>query len=243
MKTSSLKVALLSGVAALCGASASSGAVVYSQLSGAGLTTSTTTPPTVLEDVNFAATTVQPQELTAMTFGYGVLPATTAQTGAVFVDFYDTVNTASTGSVLSNYLGGFAGTLNITANAGATTALRASAFSNLNTLSTPIFFTDNSIGVVLTFTDSTGGAYSTVLTPLTSVPGTPTVGTSTTGVYRDTNGDGDFQATEFNAVLGNSYLSLTTVSAVPEPTTFALIGGLGAAGLLAACRRGREATA
>ena len=91
---------------------------------------------------------------------------------------------------MSNYIGGFGGTITITANTGTTTSLRASQFTGLNTLSTPINFTSGSFGGVLTFTDSTGANYSTVLTPLTSVPGTPTVGTSTTGVYRDTNGDG-----------------------------------------------------
>lgn len=220
------KLALALGAFALCGASASFGAVVYTQTSTTGLTTSTATLPTALDDINFAAgSTATRQELSALTFGYGVLPGTAAQTAAVFLDFYDTVNMASTGVVESSYLGGFGGTLNITANTGTTTTLRASSFSSLTTLTTPVFFTDDNIGVVITFTDSTGANYSSILTPLFSVPGTPTVGTSVTGAYRDTSGDGDFQASEFNAAQGNLYLSITTIAApVPEPSSIALAG-------------------
>ena len=152
-------------------------------------------------------------------------PGTTAQTAAVFVDFYDTFNATSTGSVVSDYLGGFGGNLTITANTGTSTALRSFSFSTLTTLATPIFFTDNNIAIVLTLTDSTGQFYSTVVTPLMSTPGVPTIGTSVTGVYRDTNNDGTFQSTELNATMGNLYLSLTTVAApVPEPSTWAMMG-------------------
>ncbi len=156
-----LKFALILTVSALCGASASFGAgVLYSQLSTTGLTTNFGTLPTALDDINFAAgaTTVR-QELSGMTFGYGVAAGTTAQTGAVFVDFYDTYTPTSTGSVVSDYIGGFGGTLTISANTGTTTALRAASFSNLNTLTTPIYFTDNNVAIVLTFTDSTGANY------------------------------------------------------------------------------------
>ncbi len=213
------KLTLALGISALCGTSASFGAVVYSQLGTTALTTSTTTLPIVLEDINFPATTTGRQELSALTFGYGVLPGTVAQTGAVLVNFYDTFNPASTGVVESSYLGGFGGTITIGANTGTTTAFRSSSFSGLTTLTTPIFFTDNNLAIILTFTDSTGANYSTVLTPLTS-SNTATIGSSTAGVYRDTNGDGDFQANELSTTLGNEYLSITTV---PEPGTWAMI--------------------
>lgn len=209
--------------ALLVSTSASFGAVVYTQTSTTGLTTSFATLPTVLDDINFAATTTGTQELSAMTFGLGVAPSTLAQTALVFVDFYDTVNSASTGVVESNYLGGFNGNLTITANTSTTaTSLRSFSFSTLTTLSTPILFTDNNIGIVITLTNAAGTQYSTVLTPLLSVPGTPTIGTSLPGVYRDAAND-DFQSTDFVATQGNLYLSLTTV-AVPEPSTWAMMG-------------------
>ena len=82
-----------------------------------------------------------------------------------------------------------------------------------------------------------------MLTPLTSNPGTPTVGTSTTGSYRDTNSDGTFQSTELNTTAGNLYLSLTTINAaVPEPSTYAL-GVLGLAGVAGFVVRRRRAQA
>lgn len=239
----SYKLALMFGVLALGYTSTSFGAgILYSQLSGTGLTTSTATRPFVLDDVSFAAgSTAVRQELSGLSFGLGVLPNTTAQSAAAFLDFYDTVNVASTGSVVSDYLGGFGGTLTITANTSTTTtSARQFNFTNLNTLATPIFFTDNNIGVVLTLTDSAGQFYSTVLTPLLSVPGTPTVGTSTPGVYRDTNADGTFQSTEFNAAAGNLYLSLTTINApVPEPSTF-ILTGLGGISILLGVNRLRR---
>ncbi len=91
-------------------------------------------------------------------------------------------------------------------------------------MTTPINFTSDSIGVEIAFTDSTGTFYSTVITPLMTLSA-PTTGTSVLGVYRDTNSDGTFQSTEFNATVGNLYLSLTTVAnAVPEPSTWAMMG-------------------
>lgn len=234
----SLKLALLLGGSALYGAATSFGAITYSQLSTTGLTTSTATVPTVLEDVNLSGSVANPQELTALTFGYGDLAGTTAQTGAVFVDFYDTFNAASTGAVVSDYIGGFGGTLSIPANTGTTTSLRSTGFTGLNTLTTPIFFKDNNIAVVFTFTDSSGQFYSTVVTPLLS-GGTPTVGTSTAGVYRDTNGDGTFQSTELTTTTGSAlYLSVTTV-AVPEPSSVVLMS-LGGAALLGGMYRLRR---
>ncbi len=204
------------------------GAVTYSELGTTNLATSTATVPAELEDINLAAATVSPQELTAMTFGYGVAAGTTAQTASVFVDFYDTYTPISTGSVVSDYIGGFGGTLNVTANTGTTIAYRASSFSSLQTLTTPILFKDNSFAIVFTYASADGMTYSTILTPLNS-SNAPTVGTTTAGVYRDTNGDGTFESNELTATLGNAYTSITTIAApVPEPSSLALMGLCGA---------------
>jgi hypothetical protein len=220
---------------ALLASSLSFGAVVYTSTSTTGLNVSTASRPTVLDDISFAAATVAPQQLTALTFGIGVLPSTTAQTAVVFIDFYDTFTPGSSASVVSDYIGGFGGTLNITANTSTTTtALRAFTFSTLSTLSPPIIFNDNNVAIVITLADSTGSSYSSVLTPLMTT-GPLTVGSSITGVYRDTSADGTFQSTELNAAMGNLYLSLTTTP-VPEGSTSALMG-LGLAAIAVARRR------
>ena len=239
MKISLLsKLSLVLSIAALAGASTALGGVNYSQLSNTGLSVSTATNPFALDDINLAAgSTAVRQILSALTFGVGVAPGTAAQSAVVFIDFYDTVNMASTGAVESDYLGGFSGNLTITANSGTSTALRAFSFSNLNLLANPIYFNDPNIGIVITLADATGSFYSSVLTPLTSVPGVPSVGTSVTGIYRDTSNDNDFESTEFNPAQGNLYLSLTTLNApIPEPTSLALLG-MGAVGGLVAWQR------
>lgn len=229
MKTAKISLFLM----ALCAASTSFSAVVYQQTSTTGLTTSSATPPTALDDITFSSSQAG-FELSSLTFGVGVLPGTTAQTGVVFVDFYDTFNAASGDVVESNYLGGFGGNLNISANTGTGVAARAFTFNNLQTLSSPIVFTDNNVAIVITFADSTGTSYSSVLVPLTSVPGVPTIGSSVTGVYRDSDGDGDFEASELVPGQGNLYLSISTIAVpVPEPSTYAMFLSGGAVALLA----------
>ena len=220
--------------AALLASSASFAAVVYTSTSTTGLNVSTASRPTVLDDITFAAGTSGPQLLSALTFGVGVLPNTTAQTAAVFIDFYDTFTPGSSGSVVSDYIGGFGGTLTITANTSTTaTAFRAFTFSTLATLTTPVIFNDNNVAIVITLTDATGSFYSTVLTPLLTT-GPLTVGSSITGVYRDTSADGTFQANELNVTMGNAYLSLTTIAQVPEASTWGMMGlGLLAVGAFA----------
>lgn len=237
MRTTTFKIALVSAVAALCFASTSfAQTVVYQQTSTTGLTTNNTTPAFALDDITFApGATAVLQQLSALTFGVGVAPGTTLQTAVVFIDFYNTVNPAAVGAVTADYIGGFGGTINVAANTTTNTAFRAFTFNNLTTLSNPIFFNDNNIGVVITLANAAGSAYSTVLTPLMSNPGVPTTGASATGVYRDANGNGTFESAEFMPTQGNLYLSMTTV-AVPEPTTWALLG-IGAIGLAAAARR------
>ncbi len=239
-KTSSLLVAIAASTL-LVGTSSSFGApinaITYSQLGGTNFQVSSATLPTELEDVNLAAATVPGQELNTMTFGYGVLPGAAAQTAVVFVNFYDTFNPASTGSVVSDYIGGFSGTLTVAGNTGTTAALRSTQFLNLTTLTTPIIFRDNSFAVVITYANADGTTYSTTLSPLTN-SNAPTVGTSTPGIYRDANSDGIFQATELNATLGNAYLAINTIAAVPEPSTWAMMGlGLGAGAVVIRRRR------
>jgi hypothetical protein len=220
---------------ALLASSLSFGAVVYTSTSTTGLNVSTATRPMALDDISFAAATVAPQQLTALTFGVGVLPNTTAQSATVFIDFYDTFTPGSATSVVSDYIGGFGGTLTVTANTSTTTtALRSFTFSTLATLSPPIIFNDNNVAIVITLADAAGTAYSSVLTPLMTT-GALALGSSITGVYRDTNVDGSFQSTELNAALGNLYLSLTTTP-VPEAGTWALMG-LGLAAIAVVRRR------
>jgi hypothetical protein len=220
-------VAAVAATAAL--ASPSMAGIVYTQTSTTGLNSSSATIPDVLDDVSFAAgTTTTAQRLSSITFGYVVAAGTAAQSAGVTVLFYDTVNAAATGTVESAYLGGFSGTLNVTANTGTSGSARSTGFATLETLTTPIDFRDDNIGVEIYFTNAAGTAYSTVLTNLMSTPGLPTVGSSVTGVYRDANNDGLFQATELNVTQGNLYLSITTINA-PEPTTLAaltLLGGI-----------------
>ncbi len=242
MKTSLFsKLSLALCITALCGASTAFGQTnTYRQTSGTGLNVSFATSPFVLDDVNLVAgSTAVRQILTSLTFGVGVAPGTAAQTGAAFLDFYDTVNMASTGPVESDYIGGFGGTFSIAANTGATTAFVAYTFNGLDALTNPIYFNDPNIGVVLTLTNSTGQFYSTVVTPLMSAPGAPTIGSSVTGVYRDTSGNNEFESTELNPTMGNLYLSLVTKNAapIPEPTTMALLAFGGVAGLVAYKRR------
>ena len=243
MKKSTFLFTMAAAATLLASTSTSFGAKIYNDVGTTGLNVSTATNPDALDDVNFVAgTTAIRQELTGMTFGYGDLAGTTAQVADVFVDFYGGLNAASTGAVNPTFLGGFGGTINVPANTGTTTALYSSSFSSLNTLTTPINFTSDSIGVEIAFTDSTGTFYSTVITPLMTLSA-PTTGTSVLGVYRDTNSDGTFQSTEFNATVGNLYLSLTTVAnpvATPEPSTWAMMG-LGLVGCAVVIRRRRLA--
>jgi hypothetical protein len=206
--------------------------VSYSQLSTTGLTGLLTAVPASLDDVNLAAgsAAVAPR-LNNLTFGTVVAANTAATTAVVFVDFYNTVDPLAPGVVESNFIGGFGGTLTITATT-ASPAARSFTFNNLQTLATPINFTDDNIGVVITFANAAGTAYSTILSNLSSVPGVPTIGTSLTGVYTDAAND-DFQQTDFSPTAGNLYLSMTTVS-VPEPMS---LSALAASGLLAFRRR------
>ena len=231
-----LKLALITAISVLCLASNSDAQVRYQQTSTTGLSVNTATVPFALDDITFApGSTAVLQQLSALTFGLGVLPGTTAQTATVFFDFYNTVNAASLGAVNTDYLGGFVGTITITANTGTGTAARAFTFSNLASLSTPILFNDDNIGVVLRVANAAGDTYSTVAYPLTSNPGAPTIGASATGIYRDANNDGTFQSSEFNAAQGNLYLSISTV-AVPEPATISMFA-FGVLPLLAIAHR------
>ena len=239
MKKTTFLFTMAATATLLAGASASFGAVTYKDTGTTGLNVSTATNPDALDDINFATgTTAIRQELTGMTLGYGILPGTTAQVADIFVDFYSGLNMASTGAVNPTFIGGFGGTTNVAANTGTTTSFVATSFSGLNGLTTPINFTSDSIGVEIAFTDSTGMFYSTVITPLMTLSA-PTTGTSVLGVYRDTNGDGTFQSTEFNATVGNLYLSLTTVAnaVVPEPSTWTMMGLGLVAGAVAIRRR------
>jgi hypothetical protein len=194
--------------------------VSYTQTSGTGLLSGLTTVPTALDDVGLiAGTSIFAPKLNILTFAASVAPNTAATTGVVFVDFYDTVNPLSPGIVESGYLGGFGGTLTITANTSATNrALRAFTFNNLSSLASPINFPDNDIGVVITFANATATAYSTILTTVSSNPGVPTVGSSTTGIWIDPAND-DFTASDFVPTGGNLYLSMTTI---PEPASLGL---------------------
>jgi hypothetical protein len=228
------KLALFS-FAALCAVSASFAGVVYQQTSATGLTVNTALIPDALDDVTFSSSQAG-NLLSALTLAVGVLPGTTQQTGRVFVDFYDSVNPASTGIVESGFLGGFNGSFTVTANTGTGVVVGTVTFGNLAYLG--LTFTDNNVGVEIYFTNSAGTAYSSILTPVSSVPGVPTVGSSITGLYRDTSGDGDFQATEFDPSQGNLYLSISTISTVPEPSTLALLGGASVLGASFYLRRG-----
>ena len=232
----SYKLAFAALMPALVLASPASGAVVYSQLSGTGLQVDTATVPDALDDVNFATGTVESfgiQRLSALTFGAGVAP-TAATTAVVFFDFWDNYNPAATGAVESTYLGGFGGNLTIAANTGTGPVARSFSFSGLTGVSPPIDFADNNIAVEISFYNAAVTAYSTIVSPLSSVPGTPTVGSSLLGSYRDAAAD-DFTVSDFSAARGNLYLSLTTIS-VPEPTGIAGLG-VAAVGLVGRRRR------
>lgn len=225
----SCKTTLLATLSLICCASASFAAgVIYNQTSGTGLQVNFGQTPAALDDVNFAAgSTAVRQQLSGLTFGVGVAGNVTAQTATVFIDFYDTFNAAGGTSVAANYLGGFGGTLSIAANTSSTPAARAFTFSGLTALTVPIFFNDPSIAIVITLANAAGTAYSTILTPLFSVPGTPSTGSSVPGLYRDLNADGNFSTSEFQATQGNLYLSLTTVDA-PAPAPVPELGGTAA---------------
>lgn len=205
-------------------------AAAYTQTSTAGLLLNSTFSPDGLDDVGLAPGTAAARPiLTNLSAGYArSVAVTTATTAVVFVDFWNVVDPLSTGPVESSYIGGFGGTLNVPT--GAANSAAAFSFSSLNTLTTPIAFTDDNIGVEITYANSAGTVLSTILTNLSSNPGVPTLGSSVLGYYRDADANGDFQATDLQATLGNLYLSMSTAAAVPEPTSLAALAGAGVLG-------------
>jgi hypothetical protein len=144
----------------------------------------------------------------------------------VFMDFYTGLN-LSPGA--SDALAG--ATFITTKAAGLGDPPNAGSFAYTITFTTPFTVPSNTFGIVFSFLDDATLNYSTEISPLFRLGGSPTVGSNPGFAWNDANQDGVFpgsEQTKFgNANSANYYMSITTT--VPEPGSVALVvvGGIG----------------